>query len=119
AIGGINYLYVPLNVRESDANRQIKMDKLNVFPLADNDALLKQLEAIQISFMVTRDIGESDPIRMTPPRTADYVQQFFQGTAIKVHVESDPEALAREYPLLAAVNRCANMVEGHRASLIN
>uniref|UniRef100_A0A914DUM4 Cytosol aminopeptidase domain-containing protein n=1 Tax=Acrobeloides nanus TaxID=290746 RepID=A0A914DUM4_9BILA len=121
AMGGINFLYVPLNIRESGENhRRIKLENFNLFPLSQkNDGrLLKQLEAIQTSFTVTRDIGESDPIRMAPPRVAEYVKQFFEGTAIKVHVESDPEIIKREYPLMAAVNRCANVVESHQARLI-
>lgn len=120
AMGGINFLYVPLNIRESGENhRRIKLENLNLFPLSQkNDGrLLKQLEAIQTSFTVTRDIGESDPIRMAPPRVAEYVKQFFEGTAIKVHVESDPEIIKREYPLMAAVNRCANVVESHQVML--
>ena len=57
---------------------------------------------------------------MCPARVAEYVQQHFGGpqSAVKVRVEADPERIRQEYPLLAAVSRCANSVEGHKVTII-
>ena len=55
-----------------------------------------------------RDIGGSDPERMAAPRVAEYVQECLKGTYVKVDVVSDLPTLEKNYPLLAAVNRCAH-----------
>ena len=55
-----------------------------------------------------RDIGGSDPERMAAPRVAEFVQECLKGTCIKVDVVSDLPTLEKNYPLLAAVNRCAH-----------
>lgn len=56
---------------------------------------------------------------MCPAKVAEYVKQIFDGpqSAVKVSVEADPERIRQEYPLLAAVSRCANSVEGHKVKL--
>ncbi len=55
-----------------------------------------------------RDIGGSDPERMAAPRVAEYVKECLEGSGVKVDVISDLATLQKNYPLLAAVNRCAN-----------
>ena len=57
---------------------------------------------------VARDIGGSDPERMAPPQVEDYVLTLFaMSTCITVEVVCDDKQLCKEYPLFAAVNRCA------------
>lgn len=55
-----------------------------------------------------RDIGGSDPERMAPPRVEQYVEELFRGSSINVEVISELKTLEKEYPLFAAVNRCAS-----------
>lgn len=55
-----------------------------------------------------RDIGGSDPERMAPPRVEQYVRELFDGSSVNVEVISDLKTIEKEYPLFAAVNRCAN-----------
>lgn len=84
-----------------------------------------------------RDIGGSDPERMAAPRVSEYVQTVFKDSPVQVggriwilisltgspgsvvtfctclsqvSVISDLSILEKEYPCLAAVNRCANGV---------
>lgn len=45
---------------------------------------------------------------MAPPRVEEYVRELFQGSSISVEVISDLKIIEKEYPLFAAVNRCAN-----------
>ena len=45
---------------------------------------------------------------MAPPRVEQYVEELFRGSSIKMEVISDLPTLEKEYPLFAAVNRCAN-----------
>jgi leucyl aminopeptidase len=51
---------------------------------------------------------------MAPPKMAKYIEEHFKDSAIKVTVESDQGKIAKEYPLLAAVSRCANDVKEHQ-----
>ena len=60
-----------------------------------------------------RDIGGSDPERMAAPRVEEYVRELFQGSSISVEVVSDIKTIEKEYPLFAAVNRCANGKESY------
>ncbi|KAJ1368839.1 Cytosol aminopeptidase, catalytic domain [Parelaphostrongylus tenuis] len=55
---------------------------------------------------------------MTPPRVADYVKSVFGDGSVKVEVTENQETIKKEYPLMAAVNRCANTVKEHQARLI-
>ena len=53
---------------------------------------------------------------MCPSRVAEYVRSNFGGpeSAIKISILEDADQIREQYPLLAAVNRCANVVEEHR-----
>lgn len=53
-----------------------------------------------------------------PPRVASYVKELFQDTSIKVDVINDVQRLEKEFPLFAAVNRAASMIERHRGCVI-
>lgn len=59
---------------------------------------------------VARDIGGSDPERMSPTRTAEYVLAAFPAgsSGVKVQVIDDQDKIKKDYPLAAAVNRAAN-----------
>jgi leucyl aminopeptidase len=117
AIGALHPLYVPLHVRQEDSSRAKKVDRLAVFPISHKgDGIVKVLNAVQSSFTVCRDVGDTDPQRMAPPKTAEYIQDVFKGTSVKVRVEGDVDKIRKEYPLMSAVNRCANQVEAHKAS---
>merc|ERR1712241_1572110 len=64
------------------------------------------------------DIGGSDPERMVAPRVEEYVTQCFAGTKVSVEVQKGQEFFEREYPCLAAVNRCASTVPRHDGRVI-
>ena len=46
--------------------------------------LTKTASGIEFGRLLARDIGGSDPERMSAANTAKYVQEVFQGTSIKV-----------------------------------
>uniref|UniRef100_A0A3Q3M5S6 Zgc:152830 n=1 Tax=Mastacembelus armatus TaxID=205130 RepID=A0A3Q3M5S6_9TELE len=100
ALGALHALYMPLEVREGNA----KPTNHKVFHL------------ISFVTLAYRDIGGSDPERMAAPRVADYVQQLFKDS--RVEVIRDLNVLEKEYPCLAAVNRCASSVPRHQARVI-
>ncbi len=57
---------------------------------------------------VARDIGGSDPERMTPIKVEEYVRSAFESSPLKIEVISDLSTLQKDFPLFAAVNRAAN-----------
>lgn len=69
---------------------------------------LEIVNAIELGRVVTRDIGGSDPERMSAPKVADYVTELFKSTEVKVRIIEGQETFEKEYPCLAAVNRAAN-----------
>ncbi|VDM58986.1 unnamed protein product [Angiostrongylus costaricensis] len=128
ALGALLPLYTPLNVREEE--KPDKFQKLGLLPVSFIVAYIKWLrtigyvhllelvEAFEAAFTVCRDVGETGPERMSPPRVADYIKSVFQNGNVKVEVNENQELIKEEYPLLAAVNRCANTVKEHQARLI-
>jgi len=55
---------------------------------------------------------------MAAPRVEEYVTQCFAGTKVSVEVQKGQEFFEREYPCLAAVNRCASTVPRHDGRVI-
>jgi leucyl aminopeptidase len=74
-----------------------------------NDEMFKVQHVICLYFTrsVARDIGGSDPERMTPRKVEEYIREVFKNTDIKMEVISDPMLLNQEYPLFVAVDRAA------------
>ncbi|PFX15966.1 putative aminopeptidase W07G4.4 [Stylophora pistillata] len=77
------------------------------------------IKAIESGRYVCQDIGGSDPERMAAPRVEEYIRELFQGSPVKVTVVKDPAEFEKNYPLYAAVNRCARVVERHTGRIIN
>ncbi|MCP9264557.1 putative aminopeptidase W07G4.4 [Dirofilaria immitis] len=80
--------------------------------------LVNLLEALDAAFTVCRDVGDSDPQRMSPSYVAQYVTNAFSGTNISTRIISEVTEIEHEFPLMAAVNRAANNVKDHQARLI-
>ncbi|KAK6041317.1 hypothetical protein COOONC_21177, partial [Cooperia oncophora] len=115
ALAALGPLYTPLNVREEEDPD--KFERLGLLPIG-TDNLLNLVEAFESSFTVCRDIGETGPERMSPPKVADYIRSVFTSGDIKVEITDDQDLIKKEYPLMAAVNRAANVVKDHQARLI-
>lgn len=121
-LGALHALYVPLEIREDLPNRLQKVTRLGFadFPqLPDRKKLFDTALALEQARIVCRDIGGSDPERMSAPRVAEYVQEIFKGSPVKVEVISDEQRLQKEYPLYAAVNRAARGIARHQARMIH
>ncbi|VDP18433.1 unnamed protein product [Onchocerca flexuosa] len=121
ALGAMHELYVPLNVREEE--KKTKVDTVGFYTLNYDQKLsfgfLKYPKrGGEKAFTVCRDIGDSDPQRMSPSNVAEYITNAFNGTNITTHITSDVTEIEREFPLMAAVNRAANNVKNHQAHLI-
>ncbi len=84
-----------------------------------NDSVLSNILAIESGRRLARDIGGSDPERMTALKCADTIQDFFNGCKnISVEVVSKHDVLQKEYPLLMAVARASLHVERHHPCVV-
>ncbi|KAJ0170731.1 hypothetical protein K1T71_013503 [Dendrolimus kikuchii] len=119
-LGALEALYVPLQIRETFPDQAHKIEALGVYSegVKAIEDLLKEAIALEISRGVSRDIGGSDPERMTPRATAKYLHDVFQGSGVKIRVVDDINTIEKEYPLFAAVNRAANSVDRHKGCIV-
>lgn len=86
------------------------------------DASRQTVEAIEAGRRLAKDIGGSDPERMTAIRAAQIIRDFFstkQFPEVKLWIEDQPEVLQREYPLLAAVARASAPVSRHAPRVVH
>ncbi|XP_077378812.1 putative aminopeptidase W07G4.4 [Festucalex cinctus] len=121
ALGALHALYMPLEVREANiksSNYKVCVLGLWVAHESEGPWLVDLAGALESGRLACRDIGGSDPERMAAPRVAEYVVQLFKNSPVQAEVISNVKLLEREYPCLAAVNRCANCVPRHQARVI-
>jgi len=114
-LGALAALYVPLEIRDLGKERSSKVSGLG---WAGTSQVMEEALAIEKGRIVCRDIGGSDPERTAAPRVEEYVKEYFAGTRVKVEVVQGQETFEKEYPCLAAVNRCAAQVPRHDGRVI-
>jgi len=114
-LGALAAVYVPLEMREAVKEKAMKISGLG---WAGEKSVMEQAHAMEAGRIVARDIGGSDPERMAAPRVEEYVHEAFKGTKVKVEVMKGQEFFEKEYPCLAAVNRCASQHPRHDGRLI-
>lgn len=103
-------LYQPLEAREALGEDSVEsITQVGVVGTLDAQWLM----AVEAGKRVARDLCGTEPERMAPPRFAEYCQQAFAHTAVKVTVIDDIQQLQHEYPLLMAVGRASLNVERH------
>lgn len=120
-LGALEGAYTPLEVRESKNTQDLlKVEKLGYWHsnLAEGNDLIKTINAIEIGRIVTRDIGGSDPERMSAENVLKYVRSIFDATDIKISVVEGQENFEKNYPCFAAVNRAAEVTPRHRGKII-
>merc|ERR1719507_2732460 len=115
-LGCLEAAYTTLEMRET--SKEKAAGKLELLGWAGCDSVLQQALVIEQGRVVCRDLGGSDPERMAAPRVEEYVTQCFAGTKVSVEVQKGQEFFEREYPCLAAVNRCASTVPRHDGRVI-
>lgn len=93
-----------MELTEANRGDATKYDKLGVYGASEH--LLQTAWAIEEGKRVARDIGGSDPERMAAPRIVEYLKnEFAHCPEVVLEInEVDP----KQYPLMAAVNRCAS-----------
>uniref|UniRef100_A0A0N4ZZ06 CYTOSOL_AP domain-containing protein n=1 Tax=Parastrongyloides trichosuri TaxID=131310 RepID=A0A0N4ZZ06_PARTI len=120
ALGALHTIYVPLTVRERNLKEKKGLEGLNIY--IDDTNVEKYnfiINAFYYSLTICRDIGDSDPIRMTPLKVGQYMKSVFdEKSSVKIENITNLEIIEKEYPLMFAVNRSANDVSEHRPCLI-
>lgn len=118
-LGALEAVYVPLEIRENVPSKSRKVDILSFHNFHDEkrrSSILNTAQALEAGRAVARDIGGSDPERMSAPNVQDYVINTFKGSSIKVDVIKDKQTIEKEFPCLGAVNRGSN--EKHEGRVI-
>ncbi|XP_034663411.1 putative aminopeptidase W07G4.4 [Drosophila subobscura] len=116
-LGALEQLYVPIHLREAQPGTDSRVTTLSVQiddPKADE--ILREALILEAGRYVARDIGGGDPERMAPSQVEKYVKNLFD--KLTMTVISDSVTLQKDYPLFAAVNRAADVVERHRGRII-
>merc|ERR1711971_79457 len=114
-LGALAAVYVPLEIRDLGDASSAKVTSLG---WAGAQGVIDEALAIETGRVVCRDIGGSDPERTAAPRVEQYVRDYFKGSRVKVEVVQGQETFEKEYPCLAAVNRCAAHVDRHDGRVI-
>ena len=114
-LGGLSALYVPLEMREFDSKKAKKIEELG---WVGESSIASEAILIEKGRIVARDIGGSDPERMAAPKVEEYVVEAFKDTKVTVEVLKGQDYFEREYPCLAAVNRCASTHSRHDGRVI-
>ncbi|XP_014242356.1 putative aminopeptidase W07G4.4 isoform X2 [Cimex lectularius] len=120
-LGVMEGLYMNIQHREFCPNEFPKVKSLGVW--SDDEATLEQLvetaKVLECGRVVARDIGGADPERMNPPNVEQYVRQAFPASSgVKLEVVTDEDKLNNDYPLFAAVNRAASVIDRHKGRII-
>lgn len=119
-LGVMEGLYMNLQLREDCPNKFPKVRSIGVLGCIPTvTRLLTVASALESGRLLARDIGASDPERMTPKRVEEYLKEAFPvGGNVKMEVISDEPTINSEYPLFAAVNRAASVIDRHKGRIV-
>ena len=119
-LGVYEAIYTPIENRELfGPSRYLKFKHLSFVNFATEQRekdVFKLAEAIERGRNVARDIGGSDPERMSTINVVSYVKHIFAGSSIKLEVVEDLERIRREFPCLGIVDR--GSLSRHSARII-
>ncbi|MGF1510490.1 MAG: leucyl aminopeptidase family protein [Myxococcota bacterium] len=112
-------LWAPLEAREALGEAQTEpVAQLGFIYRDDGAELVSTLRALEEGRRLTRDLGGTDPERMTPRSFAQLCREVLVPAGVTVAITEDPEILLEQTPLMMAVARASLPVERHRPCLI-
>jgi len=114
-LGFSQALWQPLEAREALGEA---IEPVSMVGLVSNKVDAARASAIESGKYAARDLCGTEPERMAPPRFAEYCEQSFAGTDVKVSVIDDMKTLENDFPLLWAVARASIEVERHQPRVI-
>ena len=95
------FLYSPLENREFKQVRKLDGISFTGFKSETRKTdVFNRALAIEAGRAVARDIGGSDPERMSAPKTADYCSELFKNSNIKMEIIDDQDVILKEFPCL-------------------
>lgn len=109
-------LWQPLEARECREDNLEPITQIGIYHGHDIDK--GWLEALESGRRLARDLCGTEPERMAPPKFAEYCQDAFADTDVKVTVIDDVDTLCRDYPMLMAVARASLAVKRHQPRVI-
>ncbi|MEL6344949.1 MAG: leucyl aminopeptidase family protein [Myxococcota bacterium] len=111
-LGAFDALWEPLEARESLG--ETVCEPVETLGAVMDAATVRWVESVEIGRRIARDIGGTEPERMTPIRMAELCHGFFSGTRVHLEIEDDLSA----YPLASAVARASMAVARHHPRII-
>lgn len=120
-LGALAALWEPLEAREvqgDDLSEPVVELGVVVPDGVDGSEVLAWCDAVEAGRRLARDLGGTEPERMTPGRMADLCRDAFTGTEVDVDVVSHPDTLLADYPMLMAVARASLAVPRHAPRVI-
>ncbi len=120
-LGACAGLWQPLEARETLGEAKLEPVRQIGFAYpegVDGSALAQGVMALEVGRRLARDLGGTNPERMTPAAFAEYCTEAFDGSLVGVEVADDAEELAEDYPLLMSVARASMAVERHHPRVV-
>jgi len=114
-LGFSQAMWQPLEAREALGEA---IEPVALIGLVDGTVDVAEAAAIESGKYVARDLCGTEPERMAPPRFAEYCEQTFAGSKVKVTVIDDMPTLEQDFPLLWSVARASIEVERHQPRVI-
>lgn len=114
-LGFAQAMWQPLEAREALGE---SIEPVQLVGVVDANIDVAEAAALESGKYVARDLCGTEPERMAPPKFAEYCQQAFAGTKVKVTVIDDMPTLERDFPLLWSVARASIEVERHQPRVI-
>lgn len=119
--------YEPLQTRETNPSyvEETLIEKIGIVSgEGDGEAAREAVEfatAVEEGRRLARDVGSSDPERMTSLKAGQYIEEYFRGLnhpSVTCSIVKDTEVLSKDYPLLMAVARASMQVPRHAPCVV-
>ncbi|CAF0982637.1 unnamed protein product, partial [Brachionus calyciflorus] len=120
-LAALEAAYNPLELREAKkAESLLKIEKLGYWNenQSEGQKTLDLVNAIELGRIVTRDIGGSDPERMSAQNVVSYINDVLESSNVKINVIEGQETFQKDYPCFAAVNRATQAVPRHSGRIV-
>ncbi len=120
-LGALGALWEPLEAREALGQQECEPIESVGIAVAGGKVsaeTARWITAVEAGRRLSRDLGGTEPERMAPLRFAEYCEEAFAGSAVKVSILRDPAVFLRDYPLAAAVARASMPVPRHHPCIV-
>ncbi|NVK23915.1 MAG: leucyl aminopeptidase family protein [Gammaproteobacteria bacterium] len=114
-LGFCQALWQPLEAREALGE---SIEPIKMIGLVGKHLEQAQMAALEHGKYIARDLCGTEPERMSPPRFAEYCEDVFSESNVKVNVIDDMRVLQQDFPLLWSVARASIEVERHQPRVI-